>query len=193
MGGNTSTASSNVVTLPYVVRQEITAFIVPCAAGALFVIAPFFPEFGGPIWIRISSVLMGMVAITVGCFGYRLSRIGVRLDEAGIWTCGLSIGQLKLIPWTAIVQVRKITFNSPEGEHEGVLVGINTPDCYPFGEQHAERGKQELSRLIGPIEFPCAVLLNHDEWDWDIDEFLNLAQQCLNDRDGGYQPSSLES
>lgn len=193
MSGSTSTASSNVAIVPYVVRQNLLPFVALASSGLLLIGAPLLVGFVDPVWVQMLSVAIGLICSLAAYFGYRVAVVGVRLDVEGIWVSGFSSGQLKLIPWDAIAGVRKITYADPEGEQDGVLVGINTPDCYPFGEEHAERGKQELSRLIGPIEFPCAVLLNHDEWDWDIDEFLNLAQQCLNDHGGGYQPSSLES
>ena len=77
-----------------------------------------------------------------------------------------------------------MTWQSPEGEHDGVLIGLNENFAYP-GVRYFEHA--DLERLIGDVEFSNPLLLGHDEWNWKPDEFVALVLRCIHDADARKQ------
>lgn len=177
----------------YVVRQHWLTFVVFIAGGALFLVGPWVPgvEFQGHLWARLIFSILGLLALLLGIHGMRTQRIAVILDAVGIQPRCLT-GNAEIVPWCEVSGVKKVSYTSPEGTHEGVVVGLNSAEHFPYGREHTEHITREIKKLIPTDEFDVCFVLTHDDWDWNIDEFLNVARRCLSDCGGECRSSLVE-
>jgi hypothetical protein len=169
----------------YVVRQHAYVYFAFGVGGVLFCVLPWtINELGdgiGGILGRTFLSLLGLVSIAVGLIGWKAARIGIVVDRNGIWCGGFAPIEKTLVPWSAMLGVRKVTWTSPEGEHEGVVIGLHEDAVHPGGQDFARTTRTEIERLVGDIEYSNPLLLGHDEWDWQPDAFVALASRYIED------------
>lgn len=170
------------VTNLYLVRQRPLVFIVFVVGGLLLCIFPWTIIGGGDaILARLVISIIGLVSVAAGLVGWKTARIGLVADRRGIWCSGYFVVKKAFVPWDAMVGVRKVTWSSFEGEHEGVLIGLTDQAIHPGGVNSARFCQSELQRLIGNHDFSHPLLLYHDEWDWRPDEFVAFASRYIKD------------
>ncbi|MBX3440162.1 MAG: hypothetical protein KF861_21920 [Planctomycetaceae bacterium] len=166
---------------PYIVRQHAGVFAGFVLVGAVFVAAPWFIADWDNILVRAFFTILGCLTIFVGLRAWRTCRIGLAADKHGLWCSGVWGVKHVLIPWDSMQSVRRITWNSIEGAHDGVLLALDEHWPHPLGVEAAHRVRSELQRRIGPQDEPNPLVLGHDEWDWRIDELIDLVRQCIRD------------
>ena len=122
--------SSNV----YIARQHahvFVVFVVFVLVGVLFCVSPWFINDGSGILACVFLPLLGLLSIGIGLLGWKAGRVGIVADRNGIWCSGFSLSQKTLIPWDSILGIKKVTWTSPEGEHDGVLIGLTENMPHP--------------------------------------------------------------
>lgn len=76
----------------------------------------------------------------------------------------LRIGSLwEIVPWCEVSGVKKVSYTSPEGTHEGVVVGLNSAEHFPYAREHTEHITREIKKLIPADEFDVCFVLTHDD------------------------------
>jgi hypothetical protein len=161
----------------YIVRQHWLVFVGFILAGVFFCIFPWaLPSNLG----RLILTCLGIFSITVGVIGWSYARLGLVVDRHGVWCRGFSLRK-KLIPWDAILGVRKVTWADSEGEHEGVLMGLKDETDHPGGAELAHVVRSDVIRVLGECEYSTPLTLGHDEWDWRPDDFVALVSQAIAD------------
>jgi hypothetical protein len=171
-----------------VVRQNAAVFVVFFLIGVLFCVAPWFIDVPnipgiGRLPARLFFAGLGCLAMAASVWGWKALRIGLAIDRQGIWCSGCSLrGKMTLLPWEAIVGARKVTWKSPEGTHDGILLGLEDGAALPRVDQRVwSTWRTELRRWLGAVEFDYPFLLTHDEWSWQPDELVPLICECAAD------------
>ena len=166
---------------PYVVRQDAFVFVAFLLVGVGFVVASWFDT--QPLWLHVMCVGFGMLAFGAGVVGWKSARVGLVADRAGIWLAGYSFIRKTLVPWNSIIAVKRHDWSSPEGQHQGVLIGLESIEDHPackWFEVYGEQIDGQVAKERGD-DFGVPLLIGHDEWDWDPDEFVELVSDCLKD------------
>lgn len=164
-----------------IVRQHPSAFVVFILGGVVFIGLTVSGMNPAPGYVQAFMIFLGLLSIAAGIIGWKAGRIGLVLDRQGLWSSDFAFCNLTLIPWAAIQDVRKITWTSMEGEHEALLLSV---DADRFPQAHGsmpDDARAWFEKTIGPLEYASPVVLSHDEWDWDLDEFLAVCQTCIAD------------
>jgi hypothetical protein len=162
---------------PYIVRQQAFVFVAFVFAGGLFCVFPWLVS-QVPTWMKLGCSGMGLLALFAGIWGWRVARIGLIADRHGLWLAGYSFTGKRLVPWDSVIAVKKVSWNSPEGEHTDVVIGLRSVESHPAREMlqwHSTHfdGEADDDRFRIPLP------IGHDEWDWEPDVFVQWVQQCI--------------
>lgn len=171
----------------YVVRQNALVITLVLgwhfSAGLLFPILPWFVDVFGPLWVRVIFTGVGVLHLTTAAvLGWRSCRTGLVIDRCGIW-CGLGYSSSRpvLVPWADVLAARFVTWTSPEGEHEGVLLELSPGAEPPGGKDLHSLAMWEIEGPLGPRDVHNPTLLSHDEWDWQPQELADVITRCIED------------
>lgn len=163
---------------PFIVRQHAFAFIAFCVSGLLACVLPWVVG-PLPIGMRLGCLGFGLLALFAGILGWKAARIGLVADRRGIWLAGYSFIRKRLIPWDSIIAVKKVTWNSPEGEHTDVVIGLASIESHPAREL-LQLHNAHFAAESDDERFRIPLRVGHDEWDWEPEAFVELVQQCIN-------------
>jgi hypothetical protein len=163
-----------------VVRQRPLVFIVVIVVGVLFFVFPWLAQrvAGSSLWVRLLFSGLGLAALAVGISGWRHLRIGLVIDQHGVWCTGFRFRGYTVIAWDDIEDVRLVWWSDLEGHYEAVLLDVSQ-ESYPYeSKQQRTDYRLELESAIGSIDFFNPLLLHHEEWKWAPAEVVELVQQC---------------
>jgi len=166
----------------YVFRQSISVFMAFILVGLMFCLVPWFLQERDGFLIRGILTLLGLLAISAGVWGWNSSRLAVVVDRNGIWTCQASLLNKNPVSWDDIRSLKKVAWSSVEGNHVGVVIRFNKAVTLPEHQQYRNDIRRELDHL-GKEDWNNFLLIGHDEWDWNPDDFIAFATKSVDDHE----------
>ena len=167
---------------PIVVRQRPLMFLAFVAGGVLFLVFPWTLDLQAPIWMRLFWTALGLMVFTVGIVGFKFARIGMAIDQQGIWLLGWSMPpRLLLVSWDEIEGVRILQWTDPKGDHEGIVLGVG-PEAFAAitkGRVDASRRRKAIEEHLGLIPWEYPILLEHSEWIWSPKSVVAAIDECV--------------
>jgi hypothetical protein len=153
----------------------VVGLICLLAAVAMLGMRPF--SLGTALFAGWFS-LGGAVFVWAGITTWNPKRIVLAIDSTGLW-CKLRMRGLSQLGWEEVLGAKAVHWSHPEGEDQGLIIGLAASSRVPFPPRHISFVSAELQKRFGPLPWQSMIMLGGEEWDWDATEAETMIQTAL--------------